>query len=152
MYSQFEQDRDRGNFDSLPELHAVLSGMKVSVTSGLLHGFHVTLLRPPLLSGNTCIDKNKLRGCGACALCAGCQHEHCQRWHGSCQEGLRRPWVQPAVGAAHHIHSLCAERDLGRRQQCHAPAGKAFHPHMASSVYTLQRSLLADMYMSFALH
>lgn len=30
MYSQFEQDRDRGNFDSLPELHAVLSGMKVS--------------------------------------------------------------------------------------------------------------------------
>lgn len=29
MYSEFEQDRDRGNFDKLPELHAVLSGMKV---------------------------------------------------------------------------------------------------------------------------
>jgi hypothetical protein len=29
MYSDFEQDRDRGNFDKLPELHAVLSGMKV---------------------------------------------------------------------------------------------------------------------------
>ncbi|BDA40509.1 Peroxisomal acyl-coenzyme A oxidase 1 [Coccomyxa sp. Obi] len=33
MYSQFEQDRDRGNFDSLPELHAVLSGMKAVSTN-----------------------------------------------------------------------------------------------------------------------
>lgn len=29
MYTEFEQDRDRGNFEKLPELHAVLSGMKV---------------------------------------------------------------------------------------------------------------------------
>lgn len=29
MYKEFEADRDRGNFDKLPELHAVLSGMKV---------------------------------------------------------------------------------------------------------------------------
>jgi hypothetical protein len=29
MYKEFEVDRDRGNFDKLPELHAVLSGMKV---------------------------------------------------------------------------------------------------------------------------
>ncbi len=29
MYSQFEKDRDQGNFDLLPELHAILSGMKV---------------------------------------------------------------------------------------------------------------------------
>ena len=29
MYQQFEADRDKGNFDTLPELHAVLSGMKV---------------------------------------------------------------------------------------------------------------------------
>ena len=29
MYREFEQDRDKGNFDKLPELHAVLSGMKV---------------------------------------------------------------------------------------------------------------------------
>ena len=30
MYKEFEMDRDQGNFDKLPELHAVLSGMKVS--------------------------------------------------------------------------------------------------------------------------
>ena len=29
MYSQFEKDRDQGNFELLPELHAILSGMKV---------------------------------------------------------------------------------------------------------------------------
>ena len=28
MYKDFEADRDQGNFDKLPELHAVLSGMK----------------------------------------------------------------------------------------------------------------------------
>ena len=28
MYKEFEIDRDQGNFDKLPELHAVLSGMK----------------------------------------------------------------------------------------------------------------------------
>ena len=28
MYKEFEMDRDQGNFDKLPELHAVLSGMK----------------------------------------------------------------------------------------------------------------------------
>ena len=39
MYSQFEKDRDQGNFELLPELHAILSGMKVNA--------------PPLpLSGN----------------------------------------------------------------------------------------------------
>ena len=27
MYTEFEQDRDRGNFEMLPELHAVLSCM-----------------------------------------------------------------------------------------------------------------------------
>ncbi len=31
MYKEFEMDRDQGNFDKLPELHAVLSGMKVSL-------------------------------------------------------------------------------------------------------------------------
>ena len=30
MYKDFEVDRDQGNFDKLPELHAVLSGMKAS--------------------------------------------------------------------------------------------------------------------------
>ena len=29
-YRQFEADRDRGDFEGLPELHATLSGMKVS--------------------------------------------------------------------------------------------------------------------------
>ena len=29
MYNQFEKERDQGNFDLLPELHAILSGMKV---------------------------------------------------------------------------------------------------------------------------
>ena len=29
MYSQFEKERDQGNFELLPELHAILSGMKV---------------------------------------------------------------------------------------------------------------------------
>ncbi len=33
MYKEFEMDRDQGNFDKLPELHAVLSGMKVSQLS-----------------------------------------------------------------------------------------------------------------------
>ena len=28
MYHQFEEDRDKGDFSKLPELHAVLSGMK----------------------------------------------------------------------------------------------------------------------------
>ncbi len=28
MYKEFEADRDQGNFVKLPELHAVLSGMK----------------------------------------------------------------------------------------------------------------------------
>jgi len=28
-YRQFESDRDRGDFEGLPELHATLSGMKV---------------------------------------------------------------------------------------------------------------------------
>ena len=32
MYQQFEADRDKGNFDTLPELHAVLSGMKVCLS------------------------------------------------------------------------------------------------------------------------
>ena len=32
MYKEFEADRDQGNFDKLPELHAVLSGMKVSLS------------------------------------------------------------------------------------------------------------------------
>jgi hypothetical protein len=32
MYKEFELDRDQGNFDKLPELHAVLSGMKVCRT------------------------------------------------------------------------------------------------------------------------
>lgn len=36
MYKDFEMDRDQGNFDKLPELHAVLSGMKVSLLWGLL--------------------------------------------------------------------------------------------------------------------
>ena len=31
MYSQFEKERDQGNFDLLPELHSILSGMKVSL-------------------------------------------------------------------------------------------------------------------------
>ena len=29
MYKQFEKARDKGDFSLLPELHAVLSGMKV---------------------------------------------------------------------------------------------------------------------------
>jgi hypothetical protein len=29
MYADFEGDRDRGDFSVLPELHSVLSGMKV---------------------------------------------------------------------------------------------------------------------------
>ncbi|KAL3130658.1 hypothetical protein ABBQ38_008049 [Trebouxia sp. C0009 RCD-2024] len=32
MYSQFEKDRDQGNFELLPELHAILSGMKAVST------------------------------------------------------------------------------------------------------------------------
>jgi len=32
MYSQFEKDRDRGDFSILPELHAILSGMKALST------------------------------------------------------------------------------------------------------------------------
>ena len=30
MYAQFEKDRDRNDFSLLPELHSILSGMKVS--------------------------------------------------------------------------------------------------------------------------
>lgn len=37
MYSQFEKDRDQGNFELLPELHAILSGMKVPSSCLLLH-------------------------------------------------------------------------------------------------------------------
>ncbi|CAK0735983.1 hypothetical protein CVIRNUC_000672 [Coccomyxa viridis] len=33
MYKEFEIDRDQGNFDKLPELHAVLSGMKALSTT-----------------------------------------------------------------------------------------------------------------------
>ena len=29
MYKDFDEDRNRGDFSVLPELHAVLSGMKV---------------------------------------------------------------------------------------------------------------------------
>lgn len=29
MYADFENDRDKGDFSVLPELHSVLSGMKV---------------------------------------------------------------------------------------------------------------------------
>ena len=29
MYAQFEKDRDRNDFSLLPELHSILSGMKV---------------------------------------------------------------------------------------------------------------------------
>lgn len=36
MYNQFEKERDQGNFDLLPELHAILSGMKV-LCPPLLH-------------------------------------------------------------------------------------------------------------------
>lgn len=32
MYSQFEKERDQGNFDLLPELHSILSGMKALST------------------------------------------------------------------------------------------------------------------------
>ena len=32
MYSQFEKERDQGNFDLLPELHSILSGMKVNLS------------------------------------------------------------------------------------------------------------------------
>lgn len=32
LYGQFEKDRDRGNFELLPELHAILSGMKVCLS------------------------------------------------------------------------------------------------------------------------
>lgn len=35
MYKDFEADRNQGNFDKLPELHAVLSGMKVSLSQAL---------------------------------------------------------------------------------------------------------------------
>lgn len=31
-YRSFEEDRDRGDFTSLPELHATLSGLKVTPT------------------------------------------------------------------------------------------------------------------------
>ena len=31
-YRQFESDRDRGDFEGLPELHATLSGMKASAS------------------------------------------------------------------------------------------------------------------------
>ena len=37
MYKEFEVDRDQGNFDKLPELYAVLSGMKVSPPSRPVH-------------------------------------------------------------------------------------------------------------------
>ncbi len=33
MYADFEGDRDRGDFSVLPELHSVLSGMKVQTTT-----------------------------------------------------------------------------------------------------------------------
>ena len=32
MYNQFEKERDQGNFELLPELHAILSGMKVLIS------------------------------------------------------------------------------------------------------------------------
>ncbi len=32
MYRKFEKDRNRGDFSVLPELHAVLSGMKVALS------------------------------------------------------------------------------------------------------------------------
>ena len=36
MYAQFEKDRDRNDFTLLPELHSILSGMKVSRVGGIL--------------------------------------------------------------------------------------------------------------------
>lgn len=59
MYSQFEKDRDQGNFELLPELHAILSGMKVHSTSSLLHwpaavvNLVMSLLRANPLLGHT---------------------------------------------------------------------------------------------------
>ena len=56
MYKEFEMDRDQGNFDKLPELHAVLSGMKVShpwrpaslhLTWGMWWGSHLLCCSMP---------------------------------------------------------------------------------------------------------
>lgn len=35
MYKQFEQDRDRGDFSILPELHSTLSALKVTLPTQL---------------------------------------------------------------------------------------------------------------------
>jgi len=48
MYNQFEKERDQGNFELLPELHAILSGMKV-----LLFFLLLSFLCTPLLPETT---------------------------------------------------------------------------------------------------
>ncbi len=51
---------------------------------------------------------------------------------------LRRPWLQPALGAAQHIRQLRAERHLGGRQQRALPPGT----HLIDHVYLAMLDLL----------
>ena len=62
MYREFEQDRDKGNFDKLPELHAVLSGMKASASPSIWRAMISARMRG-----------FRLRSWGTCAEAACCR-------------------------------------------------------------------------------
>ena len=72
MYSQFEKDRDQGNFDLLPELHAILSGMKVNSIFPWVVNF-VRILKSLFMCTCTCVlcslhIPHSLAGSGSCHL------------------------------------------------------------------------------------
>ena len=106
MYKDFEADRNRGDFSVLPELHSVLSGMKV-LTSPLHHAD----LRPTLSWGGPKTSSGQLPS--PVMPDAGAQHVDREQRLRDLQEGLRRPRLQPALGPAHPVRELRAECDLG---------------------------------------
>ncbi len=81
-YRQFESDRDRGDFEGLPELHATLSGMKVrrvlatrpccpscNIPSAATPGLCLVRLLTLLLAGKTLsLHNSKARLIQCCEL------------------------------------------------------------------------------------
>ena len=87
MYSQFEKERDQGNFELLPELHAILSGMKV----------HLLFLLHSLASPVTSLGSNLsmlITEANYSKACCGTDKK---------QRGLVRLLLEPSLPA--HIHT-----------------------------------------------
>ena len=129
MYDSFDAARARGDFASLPELHALSSGLKALCTditaAGIEtarrqcggHGYLLASGLPTLFNSYVQVGQawGRRAGAGGQGQAAGCASRCCMQRAAGC----------PSHPHTHLLYCKTAERDMGGREQCDVPADGA---------------------------